>query len=157
MVKINSSSRFSDITHKIILMQTDTTVGFLSQDATMLLEIKSRKSNKAFIKVYRNFKTLKSEKNRIPNSKKNLLRRSKRTTFIVKNQAFRVAKYTLHSEVLRKLTWTYSTSANESGKNFNRDFCEEKADIIIENENRLFEGQASKLYKINNRAIKRLR
>jgi len=157
MVKINSSSRFSNITPKIILTQTDTTVGFLSQNATMLREIKSRKSNKAFIKVYSNFKTLKSEKIRIPNSKKNLLRRSKKTTFIIKNQAIRVAKYELHSEVLRKLKWTYSTSANESGKNFHRDFCEEKADIIIEDENGLFEGQASKLYKINNTTIKRLR
>jgi len=157
MVKINSSSRFSDITHKIILTQTDTTVGFLSQDATMLREIKSRKNNKPFIKVYSNFKTLKSEKIRIPNSKKNLLRRSKKITFIVKNQAFRVAQYEVDSEILRKLKWTYSTSANESEKNFNRDFCEEKADIIVENGNRLFEGEASKLYKINNRAIKRLR
>jgi len=157
MVKINSSSRFSDITHKIILTQTDTTVGFLSQDMVLLREIKFRNNTKHFIKVYHDLKSLKDEKVRIPNSKKNLLRRSKKTTFIIKNRAFRVAKYTLHSEVLRKLTWIYSTSANESGKNFNRDFCEEKADIIIEDENGLFEGQASKLYKINNRAIKRLR
>jgi tRNA A37 threonylcarbamoyladenosine synthetase subunit TsaC/SUA5/YrdC len=157
MVKIDSSSRFSRISSKTILTQTDTTVGFLSQDISLLREIKSRNSAKPFIKVCHNFKSLKNEKVRVPNSKKNLLRRSKKTTFIIKNRAFRVAKYTLHSEVLRKLTWTYSTSANESGKKFHRDFCEEKADIIIEDENGLFEGQASKLYKINNTTIRRLR
>jgi len=38
-----------------------------------------------------------------------------------------------------------------------RDFCEQKTDIIIEDKNGLFEGKASKLCKINNTTIKRLR
>jgi tRNA A37 threonylcarbamoyladenosine synthetase subunit TsaC/SUA5/YrdC len=157
MVKRNSTPRLSRIKQEVILTQTDTTVGFLSQNANRLREIKSRSSNKPFIKVFQSFATLKSENIRIPNYYKRTLRRSKKTTFIVKNQAFRVAKTDLDSTLLRQLSWSYSTSANESSKNFNRDFCEQKADIIIENKQRLFEGTASKLYKINNQAIKRLR
>ena len=157
MVSSNSTSRLSRIKKSIILTQTDTTVGFLSQDAFKLREIKSRQSTKPFIRVFQNFKTLQAANIRIPTIRKKMLRRSKKSTFIVKNQAFRVASYSLHSQLLQTLNWSYSTSANESGKNFQREFCEQKADIIVEDKQRLHEGRASKLYKINNTTIKRLR
>ena len=157
MVSSNSTSRLSRIKKSIILTQTDTTVGFLSQDANKLREIKLRKSNKPFIKVFQSFKALKNNNIRIPNRRKKIFRRAKKTTFIVKNQAFRVAPYSLDSQLLRNLEWSYSTSANESGQQYERSFCEQKADIIIEDKRGLFEGEASKLYKINNRIIKRLR
>ena len=157
MVKFNSTARLPGIATKVILAQTDTTVGFLSQNSLKLSDIKSRPSSKPFIKVYKNFKALKQDKKRVPNAQKNRIRRLKKTTFIVKNFSFRVAEYSLHSSFLRQMKWSYSTSANESKKNFSRIFCEEKADIIIEDKNRLFEGKASALYKINNKKIKRLR
>lgn len=157
MVKRNSNSRLSNIEKKVILAQTDTTVGFLSQDEIKLQNIKSRDSSKPFIKVYKDFKTFINEGNRVPNSKKALVRRSKKTTFIVNNISFRVAEYKKDSNILRKLTWSYSTSANESGKNFNRVFCESKADIIIEDNSSLYEGAPSSLYKVNSKKIKRLR
>jgi tRNA A37 threonylcarbamoyladenosine synthetase subunit TsaC/SUA5/YrdC len=157
MVTSNSTTRLPHITQGVILTQTDTTVGLLSQDAQQLREIKSRQSNKPFIKVFQNNKALQNAHIRIPKSRKNLLRRAKRTTFIVKNQAFRVAATPLNSELLRRRDWNYSTSANASGKNFQRDFCEQKADIIVENKDGLYEDKASHLYKINNTKIKRLR
>jgi tRNA A37 threonylcarbamoyladenosine synthetase subunit TsaC/SUA5/YrdC len=157
MVQINSTSRLSTIKTQIILTQTDTTVGFSSQNEERLKEIKTRQSTKPFIKLYQNFQTLKKNKIRVPNTQKNRVRRSKKTTFIVKNSSFRVAEIQLHSSVLREQLWRYSTSANESGKNFERNFCEEKADIIVEDKNSLFEGKASTLYKINAKKIKRLR
>jgi len=141
----------------VILTQTDTTVGFLSQNSKKLYEIKSRVSDKPFIKVYSDFKTLSKNKIRIPNSKKNLLRRSKKTTFIVKNQAFRISKSTLDSQILRDLTWSYSTSANKTKEKFSRDFCESKADIIIETKDGLFENNASSLIKINEISRRKLR
>ncbi len=140
-----------------ILLQTDTTVGFLSQNTTKLFEIKSRQQSKSFLKVYSSFKDFLSDSNRVPNSKKNLFRRSKKTTFIIKNQAFRISKLSLNSQIIRDIKWQYSTSANESGKNFNRKFCEEKADIIIEDKNGLHEKISSKLFKINSKKIWRLR
>lgn len=142
---------------EVILAQTDTTVGFLSQDAQKLYEIKSRESSKPFLKVYQNFKTFLHEHNRIPQNMKNLVRRSKKTTFIVKNRAFRIAAPTLNSQILRDLSWNYSTSANESGKHFNKIFCEAKADIIIEDARGLFESSSSALIKINNSKKKSLR
>ncbi|MEN4045429.1 MULTISPECIES: Sua5/YciO/YrdC/YwlC family protein [Sulfurimonas] len=157
MVKLNSPARFFSIKTNIILSQTDTTVGFLSQDAPKLCAVKSRPNTKPFIVVYKNFQALKKDHKRVPNTQKNRVRRLKKTTFIVKNHAFRVAEDVADSSCLRQKEWTYSTSANESGKNFSRTFCEQKADIIIENKKGLFEGQASKLYKINHKKIKRLR
>jgi tRNA A37 threonylcarbamoyladenosine synthetase subunit TsaC/SUA5/YrdC len=138
-------------------MQTDTTVGFLSQNADDLYKIKSRKTTKPFIKVYSNFKTLLACGNRIPNKFKSNIRRSKKTTFIVKNRAFRVAKFSLHSNILKNISWHYSTSANETKKYFHRDFCEDKADIIIEDKNGLHERKSSSLYKINNIKRKKIR
>ncbi len=157
MVSSNSAARLSRIKKSVILTQTDTTVGFLSQDAVRLREIKSRQSNKPFIKVFQNFKSLQKTNIRIPQSKKKMLRRAKKSTFIVKNQAFRVAHYSVNSTILQKLDWSYSTSANESTKSYERSFCEQKADIIVEDKKGLFEGETSKLYKINESTIKRLR
>ena len=141
----------------VILSQTDTTVGFLSQDAKKLYEIKSRQTSKPFLKVYQSFKAFLHAHNRIPQNQKNLVRRSKKTTFIVKNRAFRVAPFSLDSQILRSLSWGYSTSANESGKHFDPLFCEAKADIIIEDARGLYESGSSSLITINNTKKKRLR
>ncbi len=158
MVKCNSNTRFSSIKNKVILSQTDTTVGFLSQNETQLQDIKSRDSSKPFIKVYKNFTTFLYKGNRVPNDKKNLVRRARKTTFIVKNSSFRiVGEYASDSNILRNMEWSYSTSANEAGKKFDREFCESKADIIIENKDGLRENRSSSLYKINSKKIRRLR
>lgn len=153
----NCPSRFSSIEDLVILAQTDTTVGFVSQNKEKLNEIKSRPSSKQFLRTFNNFQTLKEHHIRIPNKRKNLLRRSKKTTFIIKEQAVRVASFTTSSQILRQLTWCYSTSANQSGKSFCREYCSAKADIIIEDKHGLFETNASKLLKINNKKIMRLR
>lgn len=141
----------------VILTQTDTTVGFLSQDEKKLYEIKSRETTKPFIKVYSNFKTLKSHGIRVPSKFKNSIRRAKKTTFVVKNTAFRVAKTKLNSQILRDLSWSFSTSANQSGKKYDREFCENKADIIVEDFNGLYESGSSKIIKINKEKKGRLR
>jgi len=155
--KINSDSRLFNIETQIILTQTDTTVGFLSQNESKLQTIKARNSTKPFIVVYKNFTFMKEHGKRVPNSQKNRVRRSHKTTFIVKNTAFRIAQDRVDSSVLRSLKWNFSTSANEAGKHFDRNFCEQKADIIVENKSSLHEGVSSFLYKINSRKIKRLR
>jgi tRNA A37 threonylcarbamoyladenosine synthetase subunit TsaC/SUA5/YrdC len=157
MVRLKSPSRLSSIKLPVVLTQTDTTVGFLSQDSKKLYEIKSRPSIKPFIKVYTDFKSLLKDKTRIPNDRKKMVRRAKKTTFIVKNRAFRVAKTSLNSQILRDSTWYYSTSANKSKENFNREFCETKADIIIEDINGLSEKSSSTLLKINNIAMEKIR
>lgn len=156
MVKSEISTRLP-ILKKVILTPTDTTVGFVSQDGKKLADIKSRPSNKPFIKTLQDLKTLKDLSHRVPQKQKNLVRRSKKTTFIIKNIAVRVAKYPLNSQILRNLTWNYSTLANESGKSFDFEFCKSKADIIVQDKNGLRETTASKLYKINSSKKVRLR
>ena len=157
MVKCKSTTRFSSVKVSIILTQTDTTVGFLSQNAKKLYEIKERKPTKPFIQVYNNFKKLNTSTCRVPNEHKNLVRRSKKTTFIIKGNSFRVSSSSLDSQILKNLDWVYSTSANKSQENFCREFCEDKADIIIENNNRLKENVSSKLIKLNYKRRKKLR
>ena len=157
MVKLNSDTRLPTKVVNTILTQTDTTVGFLSGDSLKLQEIKSRDSSKPFIKVYSSLKAFKEDSNRVPSSQKSRIRRSKKTTFIIKNRAFRIASSSLNSSFLRANEWNYSTSANESDKNFNREFCESKADIIIEDKNSLYEGKASSLYRINSKKLEKLR
>lgn len=157
MVKSNSTPRLFSIKDQVILTQTDTTVGFVSQNSAALWATKSRPTTKPFIKVYNSLNSLKSTHKRIPSTQKRLLRGSKKTTFIVKNEAFRIAPYPVSSQILRDLHWVFSTSANESGKGFDEKFCISKADIIIEDRDGLAEKTASKLLKINNKKIKRLR
>lgn len=156
MVKSKSTSRFSSINESVVLTQTDTTVGFISQNEKRLYEIKSRKVSKPFITVYSSFKEF-SKSNRVPKNTKSLIRRSKKTTFIVKNKAFRIARNNLNSSVIRELRWNYSTSANQSGKKFDRVFCEDKADIIVEDKNGLQESSSSALIKINSAKKVRIR
>ena len=154
MVRCKSDTRVSAIKDLVILTQTDTTVGFVSQNHLRLSQIKKRPNEKPFIKIYNSFSNIEK---RVPQSKKNLVRRSKKTTFIVKNIAFRVDASPKHSQLLRELEWHYSTSANEAGKNFSREFCEDKADIIIEDSSGLHESSSSKLLKINDYKIRSLR
>lgn len=157
MVRLKSNTRLSRLSLRVILAQTDTTVGFLSQDEKKLKEIKKRSQTKPFIKVYRDFKALKSSKSRIPQMFKNSVRRAKKTTFIVKNSAFRVSVSPLDSQPLRDLEWHYSTSANESGLDFDMGFCADKADIIVQNRDGLHQKSSSSLYLLNNQKRKKLR
>ena len=140
-----------------ILVQTDTTVGFLSQSSQELYEIKSRSSIKPFIKVYSNLKSFIKAGNRVPVSRRRAIRYAKKTTFIVKNRAFRVVTSALDSQIVRKLSWCYSTSANKSNESFCREFCETKSDIIIEDINGLHERESSRLIKINSIKTRKIR
>lgn len=157
MVKFKSSARFSSLEMSVILAQTDTTVGFLSHDSQQLYEIKSRPQTKPFIKVYKDFKSFLNDGKRVVNNRKNMVRRSKKTTFIINDFSFRVAKSNLNSQILRDSFWFYSTSANRSGEKFSRYFCESKADIIIEDKSGLFENSSSSIIKINSKKRRKLR
>jgi len=141
----------------VILTQTDTTVGFVSKNHKKLSEIKERESTKYFIKVYSSFKSLNSSTCRVPPNQKNIVRRSKKTTFIINNKSFRVSTQTTDSQILNNLQWVYSTSANKSQEKFSREFCELKADIIVENIDGLKENKSSTLIKLNHKKRKKLR
>ena len=143
--------------NKIYLTQTDTTAGFLSQDFKKLNKIKNRPLNQKILKEVDSLKTLKKFV-RVPNKFKKQIRRAKKTTFIYKKgDSFRVVRDEKHLEFLKKFKWMYSTSANVTGEKFDKEWAMKQADIVIENEKGLFEGEASKIYKINNFKIKKIR
>ena len=115
----------------VFLTQTDTTIGFVSQNAEKLTQIKQRPPHKHYIKALPSLKTLKSF-TRVPNSHKNRVRRSKKTTFIMPNgHSYRVVQDTHHLLLLNRLGWAYTTSANLSSEAYDESFAKENADVII--------------------------
>lgn len=142
--------------NRVILTQTDTTVGFLSQDAKRLERIKMRPHNKPFLKVYADLQRLGNDI-RIPITHRHRVRHSLKTTFIVKHQAFRFVQRGEHSHLIKRYGWFYSTSANESGKHYDPDFCHSVCDWIIEDSRGLYEASASRIYKLGQIRFKKLR
>ncbi|MDD2782327.1 hypothetical protein [Sulfuricurvum sp.] len=142
--------------NKIFLAQTDTTVGFLSQDAKRLEEIKMRSGDKPFLKVYAQLKILHHDI-RIPSAHKNRIRNTHKTTFIIKNKAFRYVSDPEHAALIRPYGWLYSTSANKSGEHYDPTFCHHAADWIIEDHRRLHEAGASRIYKLGRTRLVRVR
>jgi len=140
----------------VLLVQTDTTVGFLSQDAMQLSRVKNRSADKPFLKSYTDLTTFKRFK-RIPNLFKRQVRRSKTTTYVVKSEAFRIVSDPIHQSIITQYGWLYSTSANLSGGSFDREFAHQHADIIIEDNRGLHETLPSTIFKLGTHQKKRLR
>jgi len=138
----------------IYLVQTNTTVGFLSQNLEKLNKIKKRPPNKKFLKVI-------SEYNILPRVAKKHRKRVRRTpnknTYIIKNEAYRVITEPHHREFLKKFKWMYSSSANESGKYFDEKFAIQNADVLVMDKRGYFEDIPSKIYKLSKTKIKRMR
>ena len=142
---------------KVYLVQTDTTVGFLSQNKERLSEIKNRPVEKPFLISVDSFDTLKKFA-RVPKKFKKRVRRTRKTTFVYPNgKAARVVQEERHRSFLKRFGWMYSTSANRSGKRFERGFAFESCDVIVEDERGFFEGETSRILKISRKKIRRLR
>lgn len=140
----------------LILAQTDTTVGFLSQDASRLTAVKGRDEGKPYLQVFSSLKIL-QEHTRIPLKHRLWFRHARKTTFVIKHQAYRYVTQEPHSKLIAKYGWLYSTSANQSGKNFDRTFCKNHSDLIIENEHGFQECKPSKIFKLTSTRHKQLR
>lgn len=143
--------------HLVYLAQTDTTVGFLSQDKTKLNAIKGRKLNQSCLICVPTHKDLLT-KARVPSPFKNMVRKSKKTSFLYPNGlAIRVVMDLKHRAFLKQFGWMYSTSANFSNKDFELNFALEKADKIVKDERGFFEAPASALWQIGRRRTRRIR
>ena len=140
---------------KVFLTQTDTTIGFVSQNAEKLTAIKQRLPHKYYIKAVNSLKTLQTF-TRIPTQHKNRVRRTQKTTFIMPNRhSYRVIRNKHHLLLLNRLQWAYTTSANLSSESYNEKFAKESADIIIEPLHETM--QSSTIYRLGNKTIKRIR
>lgn len=140
---------------QVFLTQTDTTIGFVSQNAEKLTYIKQRPPYKHYIKAVNSLHTLKSF-TRVPTRHKKRVRRANRTTFVMPNSySFRVIKDSHHLLLLNRLKWAYTTSANLSNQPYKEEFAKEVADVIV---TPLIENKsASNIYKLGKYTIKRIR
>ncbi len=137
---------------KLYLTQTDTTIGFVSQDSSKIDKAKKRLPNKHYICVVDSLETLKSF-TRVPNRHKNRLRRSKKTTFIFPNGlSFRVVKDTEHNILLNRLHWVYSSSANLSGAVYDEVYAKDKAEVLVSFPVK-HKGMASKIYRLGQKRM----
>lgn len=140
----------------VFLTQTDTTAGLLSRDCEKLNIIKNRNKNQKLLLCLSDFKELKKQF-RIPNSHKNFVRRAKKTSFIVKDESFRVVLDSAHNKFIKHFGYIYSTSANKHKEHFNLDWAIESSDIIVLDSRGINENLASKIYKLGNNKKIRLR
>lgn len=142
----------------IYLAQTDTTVGFLSTDLKVLNKIKKRELNQKVLTAVSSFKYLKTL-TRIPNKYKNMVRRSTKKSFIYpNNSSYRVIpRQSLHSNLIGKYRYLYSTSANEKDKGYDENFAINSVACIVYNKDKFSQKMASEIFKISNHNIKKLR
>ena len=149
----------SDLT---FLVQSDTTVGFVSSSKKVLCDLKKRSANKPFLQVCTSLRDLQALV-RVPSRYKNLVRRSQKTTFIYPKQhshslAIRVVKEAKHKRFLDKLSAkvVFSTSANLTGKEFDAEHALKNADIVVHQGEPFASNTPSKIFKISHN-IQRIR
>lgn len=142
----------------IYLAQTDTTVGFLSQNNKKLCIAKKRNQKQKILQVVDKYSTLKKLV-RIPPKYKKFIRHIKNTTIIYPNKlAFRVvSRKSNHQNFLQKFNTMYSTSANRTKYHFDEVYAKENTDVCIYTKNPFMEMQSSSIYKINNVKVKKIR
>jgi tRNA A37 threonylcarbamoyladenosine synthetase subunit TsaC/SUA5/YrdC len=142
----------------IYLTQTDTTVGFLSQNDKKLSLAKKRDQKQKILQVVDKYSTLKKLV-RIPPKHKKFIRHAKNTSIIYPNKlAFRVvSRKSNHQNFLQKFNTMYSTSANRTKHKFDEVYAKENADVCIYTKNSFIEMKSSSIYKINSVKVKKIR
>jgi len=116
----------------VYLTDTDTTIGFVSQDPVRLDTIKGRAPEKHYIIALPTLAALTS-RTRVPLHHANRIRRSRRTTFVLPDgRSWRIIHDPRHRPLIRQLGWAYTTSANRSGEAFDEAWARGVADAVIE-------------------------
>jgi len=150
-------SQTKNLKNLIYLIQTDTTVGLVSQNSNKLTILKKRPKDKKFIKTYCCFKELKKE-TRIPKKFRRTIRNSKKTTFVYPdNIARRVVFDGSYKEFLNKFLWVYSTSANISTKDIDLAWAINNADVVVTTPEGFEKRTVSMIFKIGKNRLVRLR
>ena len=140
----------------LYLTQTDTTIGFVSQEPSKIDHAKKRLPNKHYIRVVNSLETLKTF-TRVPQEHKNRVRRSKQTTFIMPNgDSFRVVKDTKHNLLLDRVKWLYSSSANLSGAVYDEVYARNMTEVVVSFPEKS-QGKASKIYRLSQTNIRSVR
>jgi len=139
--------------NKLFLTNTDTTIGFISKSASRIDKAKNRPNIKKYIEAIPSLKTLTK---RVPKKQRKLIRRAKKTTFILnKNYSFRLIQDKTHNLLVNRLKKAYTSSANSSGKEYNYNYAYDKADIIVYPLNKI--STPSTILKLGKIKIKKIR
>lgn len=69
--------------------------------------------------------------------------------------SYRVIRDSHHLLLLNRLKWAYTTSANLSGHHYDEAFAKEHCDVIVTPLKEI--KQASKIYKLGTKRLKRMR
>ncbi len=142
---------------RLYLVQSDTTVGFLSRDAQKLALAKQRDPAQPFLISTAYFR-IQKDLARTPRKYRREVRRARKTTYLYPNKkAIRVVSEGPHHHFLEKFTWLYSTSANLHGAPFDYEYALSRTDIIVEDRRGFYEGEASAIFRIGKRKKSRLR
>lgn len=142
----------------IILAQSDTTAGFLSQDKARLNALKGRDEDQPCVIATASLAVLKGFA-RVPKAHKNFVRRAKKTSFIYPNGlCLRVVKDARHAEFLASFEggWAYSSSANAHGEGFDLAWAKSVADEVFD-EGLLCENESSAIFKLGKNSKKKIR
>ncbi len=141
----------------VYLTQTDTTVGFVSQDNISLSLAKQRNINQPSIICVSSHQKQKKLA-RVPKKFRKKVRRTKQTTFLYSNKkAIRVVKSGEHHAFLKKFFFQYSSSANKNNANFKLDYAKKHSDVWIETFSGYKEQRASSILKLGKNKIHKLR
>ena len=141
----------------VYLVQTDTTVGFVSQDKEALARAKGRDPRQPFLRCVADFGRQKRFV-RTPRKFRKYVRRSRRTTFLYPNhEAIRVVGEGAHHRFLARFSFMYSTSANAHQSAFDPAYARKQADVVVEDARGFFEGAPSPIYQLGRRKKRRLR
>lgn len=142
----------------VYLVQTDTTVGFSSNDNEKLAVIKKRPKEQKILRTVDSFKTL-QKYTRIPNNHKKRVRNSKNSTFIYpNNESFRVINSDSNFyNFIKKFKVLYSSSANEAKKSFDEEYTKKVSDIVVIDKKGFFEDKPSDLLRLSRLKYKKLR
>ncbi|MBX7491386.1 hypothetical protein [Helicobacter turcicus] len=153
----------------IFLAQSDTTAGFLCENFNVLNHIKGRNVKQNVLLTLESLEKLKKLV-RVPNAHKNRVRRSQKKTFVYKGRNVKgieslairlvpkgIREKVEHSNLLAFFPFLYSSSANAHKAEFDLDFALEKADIVVLDWRFLSAQKPSKMYKIVNARIRKIR
>jgi tRNA A37 threonylcarbamoyladenosine synthetase subunit TsaC/SUA5/YrdC len=139
----------------VVLIQSDTTVGLLSQSGPQLNRLKGRLETQPLIETVASLAVLK-KRLRVPVAVRSRIRRTARTTIAYpQGQAIRVVSGR-HARQLQALGWCYSTSANPTGRGFSEPWAKEQANLWCLRPEGFSAQRASKIFRLsrNGRLIK---
>lgn len=176
---MNAPKNTLNIKNAVFLAQCDTTAGFLSKNQARILEIKNSPKDKAILRESCDLAHIKVL-SRIPRILQKHLRRAKKTTFIFDNNlSFRVvgescelnneshlrgesreshkSSTNLHHKFLKRFGTLFSSSANQKGKKFERNFALNCADIIVSDNRGFFEDSPSSIFRVKKSKIRKIR